>query len=479
MSDRHVQHVEPPTSRYAARVAVFVLVSAGLLSIAAMAWLWPSKNIEKPDPGGQPAIVTGNVTAVLPEECPEGPDAPAEQPGGPNLKCGKVRVTLTSGPDKGTQIETDIPSGPGAPTVRNGDAIKLIHTPDAIGGTPYQIQDHQRDMPLWLLGGLFAVGVMAFGRWRGITSLAGLAVTFAVLLFFIVPAILEGQQPLLVAIVGSAVIMLTVLYLTHGFSISTSVAVIGTLVSLVLTGLMAALATTATRLTGIASEETAYLNVVYGQVDMRGLLLAGILIGCLGVLDDVTVTQAATVTELARANPSYGVGQLYEAATRVGRSHIASVVNTIVLAYAGASLPLLVLIAAGNQPLAQTMTNPLIAQEIVRAVVGTLGLVAAVPVTTMLAALAARPLTEREDRERAREGTGHSPDQGAGDPRDTRDPLDPRGGEHSDGHVPAAAAHDGAEPVSAPPMRDTGGFPTLTQRFPRSASRGRATWPNQ
>jgi uncharacterized membrane protein len=271
--------------------------------------------------------------------------------------------------------------------------------------------------------------------------------------------------------------MLTVLYLTHGFSISTSVAVVGTLVSLVLTGLMAALATTATRLTGIASEETAYLNVVYGQVDMRGLLLAGILIGCLGVLDDVTVTQAATVTELARANPSYGVGQLYEAATRVGRSHIASVVNTIVLAYAGASLPLLVLIAAGNQPLAQTLTNPLIAQEIVRAVVGTLGLVAAVPVTTMLAALAARPLTDREDRERARDSDHQG--QGQGDQQKPRDPLDPRGAEHSESRVPASNVHDGAEPVSAPPIRDTGGFPTLTQRFPRSASRGRASWPNQ
>jgi uncharacterized membrane protein len=459
MSDRHDPQVEESSSRSAIRVAVFVLVTAGLLSIAAMAWLWPSKTLDRPDPAGQPTVVTGTVTAVIPEPCPEGPgpdspDAPPEPDGGRQRQCGTVRVALTGGPERGQQIETDIPSGPGAPTVRAGDAVKLIYTPDAIGGTPYQIQDHQRDLPLWLLGGLFAVAVIAFGRWRGITSLIGLAVTFAVLLLFIVPAILEGQQPLMVAIVGSAVIMLTVLYLTHGLSVSTSVAVVGTLASLVLTGLMAALATSATRLTGVASEETAYLNVVYGQVDMRGLLLAGILIGCLGVLDDVTVTQAATVTELARANPDYRVWQLYEAATRVGRSHIASVVNTIVLAYAGASLPLLVLIAAGSQPLGQTLTNPLIAQEIVRAVVGTLGLVAAVPVTTMLAALTARPRSGSYD-----------------DAPDHPGPDD--AGSDSGGHQPD---QNGAERVSQV-ARDTGGFPTLTQRFPRSEARGRAAWP--
>ncbi len=129
---------------------------------------------------------------------------------------------------------------------------------------------------------------------------------------------------------------------------------------------------------------------------MQGLLLAGILIGCLGVLDDVTVTQSAIVTELARANPTYTARRLYQAATRVGRSHIASVVNTIILAYAGASLPLLVLLAAGDQPLGQTLTSQVIAEEIVRGVVGTVGLIAAVPITTALAAFAARRIHTRD-----------------------------------------------------------------------------------
>jgi len=229
------------------------------------------------------------------------------------------------------------------------------------------------------------VAVIAFGRWRGLGALAGLALTFAVLLFFIVPAILDGRSPVLVAIVGAAAIMLTVLYLTHGFNLTTTVAVAGTLISLTITAALSALVTAATRLTGVADETSGYLNITQGDVNMRGLLLAGIVIGSLGVLDDVTVTQSATVTELAVANPAYGFRRLYRAATRVGRAHIASVINTIVLAYAGASLPLMLLFAAGSTPVDQLLTGELIAQEFVRAAVGTIGLIAAVPITTALA----------------------------------------------------------------------------------------------
>ncbi|HET8661453.1 MAG TPA: YibE/F family protein, partial [Micromonosporaceae bacterium] len=226
---------------------------------------------------------------------------------------------------------------------------------------------------------------------------AGLAVTFSVLLLFIVPAILNGQAPLLVAIVGSAVIMLSVLFLTHGFTLTTAIAVLGTLASLTVTGVLSAVSTWATRLTGVASEEASFLNVAFQDVNMQGLLLAGILIGSLGVLDDVCVTQAATVTELARANPDLTYGQTYQAATRIGRAHIASVINTIILAYAGASLPLLILLAAGDQPVGELLTSQFLAEEIVRSAVGTIGLITAVPITTALAALAARPLSLHHD----------------------------------------------------------------------------------
>ncbi len=235
----------------------------------------------------------------------------------------------------------------------------------------------------------FVVALVAFGRLRGVTALVGLGVTFLVLVLFVVPAILGGDPPLLIAIVGSAAVALTVLYLTHGFTPSTSVAVLGTLAALALTGLLSALAVATMHLTGFTDDLSAALGQTYA-VNMEGLLLAGIVIGSLGVLDDVTVTQAATVAELSRANPEYRGRDLYRAGSRVGRSHIASVVNTIVLAYAGSSLPLLILIVANNDGLGNVLTDQIVAQEIVRSLVATIGLVAAVPVTTALAALSAR-----------------------------------------------------------------------------------------
>jgi uncharacterized membrane protein len=211
-------------------------------------------------------------------------------------------------------------------------------------------------------------------------------VTFLVLLVFVVPAILDGRPPVLVAVVGSAAIALSVLYLTHGLVSSTTVALLGTLTSLALTGALAQLCTAALHLSGITDDVSQSVRTTHG-VDMAGLLVASIVIGSLGVLDDVTVTQAATVTELADADPGFGFARLYRAASRVGRSHIASVVNTIVLAYAGSSLPLLVLVVADNDSLGEVLTTQFLAQELVRSAVATLGLVVAVPITTALATL--------------------------------------------------------------------------------------------
>lgn len=216
-------------------------------------------------------------------------------------------------------------------------------------------------------------------------SLAGLAVSFLVLLGFVLPAIMHGESPLWVAIVGSAAIMFSVLYITHGISVPTSIAVLGTLGALILTGLLGLAVTGWMKLNGSGSEETILLNSALPGVDLRGLLLAGIIIGTLGVLDDVTVTQTAIVGELAAADPRLPGRQLYRRAIRVGRSHIGSAVNTIILAYAGASLPLLLLIAASSTRPWDVLTSQAIAIEVVRGVVGTLGLVAAVPITTALA----------------------------------------------------------------------------------------------
>ncbi|HLL65418.1 MAG TPA: YibE/F family protein [Micromonosporaceae bacterium] len=382
-------HGRRPLSPGGRRIALLLLVGAAVATLVAMALLWPNPSEREATPPG-PTRLTGQVHVLEPGPCPpsEGQTAPARPD--PATGCGTVLVRVHDGPDAGTLVATDVPFGPGAPTVRAGDEVVLMYLPDAEPDQRYQIADHRRDRQLWILGVALALAVIGFGRWRGLAALAGLAVTFTILLFFIVPAILSGRPPLLVAIVGSAAIMLTVLYLTHGFNRTTTVAVFGTLTSLVLTGVLAAIATAATHLTGIASEEETFVSATHLNVNMQGLLLAGILIGALGVLDDVAVTQAATVDELAQANPALGGRQLYRAAGRVGRAHIASVINTIILAYAGASLPLLLLFAEGGQAIGDILTNQLVAQEIVRSVVGTLGLIAAVPLTTALAAFTAR-----------------------------------------------------------------------------------------
>ncbi|MFC0527385.1 YibE/F family protein [Phytohabitans kaempferiae] len=422
----HAHGADRPHARFAGRTALIVLACAAAVTLAAMMLLWPRDEVGREAAEGS-VQATGDVVAVALTPCPELPGDPQIAPqGGPQggpQECGTVTVQLTSGPDEGQRIETDLPRGPGAPEVGEGDHIVLINTEGTASGVAYQILDHQRGTQLWILGIAFALAVVAFGRWRGLAALGGLAITFGVLLFFIVPAILDGRSPLLVAVVGSAAIMLSVLYLTHGLTVPTTVAVLGTLASLTLTGVLATVATTALHLTGVGTEETNFLTITNSAVNMQGLLLAGILIGSLGVLDDVSVTQAVTVSELAHANPALSATRLYRAAARVGRAHITSVINTLVLAYAGASLPLLILLAAGNTPLGEALTSQMLTQEIVRSVVGTIGLIAAVPITTALAAFAAtrKPKVKQPRRAepRRRRGMDVTSDEWLGTPDDT------------------------------------------------------------
>ncbi|MGW0804643.1 YibE/F family protein [Nonomuraea sp. NPDC002799] len=381
MGANHAHGPALPGSRRTIMASLAVLVPLAIVTLAALLWLWPDG---RQDPGAAQAGVerlTATVTTVTLKRCPAA-SAGAPQPD--PATCGNATVRVHDGPDSGKDAALRLPSGPGAQHFAAGDDVILLR--DSEGA--YQISDHDRATPLWLFGAAFALAVIAFGRWRGVTALVGLAITFVLLLTFVIPGILAGEPPMLVAIVGAAAIMLTVLYLTHGFSLPTSMAVLGTLASLTLTGVLSYGALGLARLNGITDDSALMLDMSL-RIDTQGLLLASIIIGALGVLDDVTVTQAVTVAELAHANPSYGFTRLYRAAGRIGRAHIASVINTIILAYAGASLPLLLLFSIGEQPLGEVLTTPVVAQEIVRSIVGTLGLIAAVPITTALAALAA------------------------------------------------------------------------------------------
>ena len=369
----------PAASRHTVRVMTAVLVPAALATLIAMILMWPGSAKTAPDPGaGQRALAT--VTAITEQACPRGGKA--------TPPCGTAAIRITDGPGRGGLQTVDLPQGPGAPKLAVGEDVVLLYYPDAVpGGRAYAVVDRQRSSGMWWLILLTVAVVLIFGRWRGLTSLAGLAVSFLVLVLFVLPAILDGSPPLLVAVVGASAIMFAALYLTHGVSVHTSVAVAGTLASLVLTGLLGAGFTSLLGLTGAGSDDSTYLTAVRSDIDLRGLLLAGIVIGALGVLDDVTVTQAVTVAELAPGAKSRR--SLFNAAIRVGRAHVGSAVNTIVLAYAGASLPLLLLISASSEPVRHLLTGEFLAQEILRSAVGTIGLVASVPITTGLAALVA------------------------------------------------------------------------------------------
>ncbi|KXK58239.1 YibE/F family protein [Micromonospora rosaria] len=428
----------PPQVR---RVLVATVVPLFVATLIAALVLWPDRTPQA-DEGGDVPRYHGTVTRMVTEPCLPTEPGPEGSPAGPEGPCGTVTVRVEQGPDSGQQVEVPIPDGPGAPRVQVDDEVVLVELVDPADpeSSSYNIAEHQRGKPLLWLVVLFAAAIVAFGRWRGLAALGGLAASFAILITFVVPGISAGQPPLLVAVVGAALIMFIVLYLTHGISAQTSVAVLGTLGSLVLTGLLGAAATAATHLTGFGDENATTLSMFQADVDLHGLLLAGIVIGSLGVLDDVTVTQAATVTELAHANPNLTRRQLYRAGTRVGRAHIASVVNTIVLAYAGASLPLLLLLVADSRPAGQVLTSEFLAQEIVRSVVATLGLVAAVPLTTGLAAVVTAA------GRRAAAGTGAPPADGSGSAR------------------PPAPRHDALEALSAP--RAANQSPDAPARWP-------------
>jgi uncharacterized membrane protein len=331
---------------------------------------------------GTPAqLVNATVTDVQRASC-SGADTP----------CITVTVDVTSGPDHGhSAYLPEMTLGPGVPTLHDGDKIVVGRTVDPTSGhVDYYFDDYQRRTPMLLLAVVFAVLVVGVARWRGLAALVGLGLTALVIVRFVIPSILEGNSPVQVALVGSAAIIFVVIYVAHGFNPRTTTALLGTVASLALTAGLAALFVAATHLTGLSSDETTSLQSTLGNVPLQGLILAGVIIGSLGVLNDVTVTQASAVWEIHEANPARAVRDLYRSGMRVGRDHIASTVYTLVLAYAGASLPLLILFSLSQQHVVNVLTDDLVGQEIVRGLVGSVGLVASVPLTTALAAIVVR-----------------------------------------------------------------------------------------
>ena len=358
-----------------------MLVVVAVLALAVLAgavMLWPHGEARRPAVTGQEdptRLVSATLTQVQQVPCKEA------DPGLPGSTCIKVEARLVDG--KVVSFDTTDPTGA---SFRAGQQVRLSVLEQEGQPTFYNIRDLERTRPILVLVALFALAVVAFGRWQGVRSLIALAVSFAVIIGFVIPAILHGRSPVPVALIGAMAIMLVSLYLGHGIGRKTTAAVVGTGLALVLTAALTVGFVAATALTGLASEDALNASFQVGGISLRGLLLAGIILGGLGVLDDVTMSQASLVFELRRADPAASFGKLVAGALAVGRDHIAATVNTLFLAYAGASLPLLVLFTTGGDSLGTVATAEAAAVEIVRTLCGSIGLIAAVPLTTILAA---------------------------------------------------------------------------------------------
>jgi uncharacterized membrane protein len=392
-------HAEPPPTDPSLVQALWTAVAVcALATVIALIALWPGGSTEYEDPmllDAEPLAATVTVADVVP--CSY--DA--------TVDCRLIGFELDGTPngERWGSMEHSLDS-----TLRVGDDIKVTAFVATDGQITYSFFDYQRGPAMFWLVGMFVAAVLALGRWRGLGALSGLAFSLVVIVVFTLPAVLNGSNAVAVALVTASLIAFAALFLAHGFELATAVALLSTFASLVITAVLASLFVGAAHLTGLTDDSSIMLAGLAGPIDPRGILLAGVVIGALGVLDDVTVTQVSVVWELKRVQPALGVRELVGPALRIGRDHISSTVNTLFLAYAGAALPLLLLFTEAGQDLTDVITREIVAIEVVRALIGSVGLVASVPITTWLAAVVVTSGGATEPRRKAR---GHAAADGA------------------------------------------------------------------
>ncbi len=270
-----------------------------------------------------------------------------------------------------------------------GEVFYLTHTVNTLDGSDwYQVSDPYRLPAVYFFVGLFVLCVLLVGGKQGIRGLLSLIGSLIVILYVLLPAIIHGYPPILVSIGVSSLIIIIGSYVTHGFNRTTTSAVVGMITTIIFTGVLAYVAVHATRLSGFNTEEAVYLNFnTHGKVDFAGLLLGGIMIGLLGVLYDVSIGQAVAVEELHNAAKHFSRREVFTRALRIGREHIGALVNTLAIAYVGASLPLLLLYYTSASDWHMTLNQEIFATEIIRIMIGSIGLVLAVPITTALSVL--------------------------------------------------------------------------------------------
>ena len=364
------------------RILTGLLALCAVLTVVGVVMLWPDsqkvQTLSESVDFAAPGVTFPRAEVVDTEE----PCARLED----NEGCGRITVRVSEGEGTDKEVTMGVPPDVLDAGLARGDVVKLIRTPAQQGqDAAFNYFGTVRTAPVgWLLA-VFVVVVIAVARWRGVLALVGLGFAAAVIIKFMLPALVSGQNGPLVGVVGSSAIMFVVLYTTHGWSLRTSAALAGTLAGIVLTAAIALYAVGGATLTGVADDGDRILSTLAGDLSFQGLLTCAIIIAGLGVLNDVTITQASAVWEIRAAAPALSRRGVFVSGMRIGRDHIASTIYTIVFAYAGTALTILLLLSLYELPFFDLLATEEIGQEVVRTLATSIGLVLAVPLTTLIA----------------------------------------------------------------------------------------------
>ncbi|MCL4384088.1 YibE/F family protein [Patescibacteria group bacterium] len=332
--------------------------------------------------GGNAETLEGKITTVSEEKT-------IEVMGNKQLYQ-KLEIAIAKGSLAGHTITVENGNQPLANIVHYqvGDKVTVIRTSDPDGHDVFAVNDFVRRDKLFLLLLIFLAVTLLVARWKGVSSLISLSLTFLIIFKVLLPLLANGANPILIALIAAVLVIPVTFYLSHGLNHKTTVAIFGAWLSLIITGALAFVFIRFVHLSGLASEDAATLSLYKpGLLNMQGLLFAGIIIGVLGILDDITAAQASVVQELKTASPKIKKWDLYKKAMNVGHDHITSMVNTLILVYAGAALPLLLIFVDNPHPFSEIINYEFISEEIVRTLVGGIGLVLAVPITTLIAVM--------------------------------------------------------------------------------------------
>ncbi|MGO1379433.1 YibE/F family protein [Corynebacterium sp. AOP36-E1-14] len=385
------------------RSILFIVLVAGFVATAvAVVMQWPQGEPETGDNFHQTSglaqeVSTGTVALETTGACnspsigrsfdTSPPSAHPSANGADATTCDQVIVDITSGPEEGRRTLLAVTDSEGSADLPVGQDILMTTGTTEDGSHTYGFQDYERTTPVWIWLLLTVVAIVVVGAWRGFRSILGLGVTLGIFGVFLLPALARGGDPVLLAVTACSAVLYLALFLVHGMSWKTASSLGGTLAAMLVGTALAWLAIDTNQLRGLADENNMQIMLYLPGLSISGLLLAGFIIGTLGVLNDVTVAQASTIAELRQLDPTASNLRLFGTAMRVGRDHLASTVYTLVLSYAGAALPLLVLLSVSGRDLGHILTSDIMATELMRSVTGSLALVAAVPLTTAIAAV--------------------------------------------------------------------------------------------